>query len=99
MDAMADSYEAMANRVRMLERERGGQMAIIAALVRRAGGLILLHDADLAAADPTTVRAEQRLDGLLLATSDRLAPAAGGKVGNPGAAFQPRDDTERRNGL
>jgi hypothetical protein len=88
------SYEGMQRRVRELEAERRGQVAIIAALVRKAGGQVLISGRELAYAEPDAVYAEHKPDGLLLRASDCLAPVAAGHVGDPARALDPRGDGE-----
>jgi hypothetical protein len=68
--AVPFSYEGMRRRVQELEAERGGMLNIIAALVRQAGGRVVITQLELARED-AEVKVLRNADGsLTLGTPD-----------------------------
>lgn len=90
------SYEGMRRRLEEVEAERGGMLNILAALVRQAGGRVVITDTELATDHGGIEAVRDGRGGLILRTSDGSAAFAGSNVGHPGGALDPRGDAESR---
>jgi hypothetical protein len=57
-------YDALVRQVRQLEQDRTASLQIIAVLVGKAGGAVLVPDADLIDADKLIIETTREFDGL-----------------------------------